>query len=373
MSASATLEWTVVELPVPATPDGPDAWALRGMVDVGNTVLHDAWGHGDWDQTAHEVLTKLRHQEYYRRVRLLAVAVRDGVPQPADVLGYAGIELPLLDNTSTAWVGVDVHPDHRRRGIGGALYDAALARVRAEGRTIVQASTDQSSEPPAGPGTLAASTGSGRVRTGDPGVRFALARGFALEQVDRCSVLDVPLDPEVLAAHRAAADAAAGPDYRTVQWLDHCPEEWVDEFAHLETRMSTDAPTGGLVYEEDRWDAARVRTAETTFVERGMPYRVMAAEHVPTHTLVAFTALVGSTVSDEFVHQDDTLVLKEHRGRRLGMLVKAANLQRLAVEQPSARRIGTWNAEENAHMLAINVALGFRPAGGSGEWQLRLT
>ena len=72
------------------------------------------------------------------------------------------------------------------------------------------------------------------------------------------------------------------------------------------------------------------------------------------------------------MHQDDTLVLSEHRGRRLGMLVKAANLQRLAVEQPAARRVGTWNAEENSHMLAINVALGFRPAGGSGEWQARL-
>ena len=71
--------------------------------------------------------------------------------------------------------------------------------------------------------------------------------------------------------------------------------------------------------------------------------------------------------------QEDTLVLREHRGRRLGMLVKTANLARLAEVQPGARRIGTWNAEENAHMLAINVALGFRPAGVWAAWQRRTT
>ena len=54
------------------------------------------------------------------------------------------------------------------------------------------------------------------------------------------------------------------------------------------------------------------------------------------------------------------------------MLVKAGLLLRLAEARPEARRVHTWNAEENAFMLAINVALGFRPAGVSGEWQKRL-
>jgi hypothetical protein len=69
--------------------------------------------------------------------------------------------------------------------------------------------------------------------------------------------------------------------------------------------------------------------------------------------------------------QDDTLVAKAHRGNRLGMLVKILNLRRLEAERPSVERILTFNAAENEHMLAINVALGFRPAGHSGEWQRR--
>lgn len=53
------------------------------------------------------------------------------------------------------------------------------------------------------------------------------------------------------------------------------------------------------------------------------------------------------------------------------MLVKILNLRRLEGERPSVERILTFNAAENEHMLAINVALGFRPAGYSGEWQRR--
>ena len=52
-----------------------------------------------------------------------------------------------------------------------------------------------------------------------------------------------------------------------------------------------------------------------------------------------------------------------HRGHRLGMLVKILNIRRLLTEYPNVERIVTFNAAENDHMLAINVALGFRPAG----------
>ncbi|MBD4636278.1 GNAT family N-acetyltransferase, partial [Xanthomonas citri pv. citri] len=59
--------------------------------------------------------------------------------------------------------------------------------------------------------------------------------------------------------------------------------------------------------------------------------------------------------------QWDTIVLPEHRGHRLGMRVKAANLIAVRDALPGARAIITGNAEENRHMLDVNEALGFRP------------
>lgn len=47
-------------------------------------------------------------------------------------------------------------------------------------------------------------------------------------------------------------------------------------------------------------------------------------------------------------------------------------LDHLAKNAPEARVIQTNNAEENAAMLGINVALGFKPWVAITEWQLRL-
>ncbi|WP_454050200.1 N-acetyltransferase family protein [Cellulomonas sp. Marseille-Q8402] len=370
----STTQPHLVPLPVPATLDAPGAWLLRGLVDASNAVLLDDWGTLDEARLPAETLASLQHQEHAAKLRFLALdaPVDAGPPDPARVLGYLALHLPRQDNTHTGDVEIGVRPEHRGRGIGSALHDLALRTAREHGRTVLTGATDQRAEPEPGPGTLTPGTGSGRVRTDDRSVAFLLRRGWELEQVERRSVLQVPLPDGELARHADAARAAAGPGYRVVQWDDRCPDAWVDQFALLQTRMSTDAPMGGLDLREDVWDAARVRAAEQQHAERGMRYRVSAAVHVPTGALVAFSVLLSRPDTEEFLYQDDTLVLREHRGHRLGMLVKTANLARLAEVQPAARRIATWNAEENGPMLAINVALGFRPAGGCGGWQLRL-
>ena len=51
--------------------------------------------------------------------------------------------------------------------------------------------------------------------------------------------------------------------------------------------------------------------------------------------------------------------------------MKHANQRALLEAVPTVRRVHTWNAAENDHMLAINAALGFREAGSQGGWQLR--
>ncbi|MDC7123738.1 GNAT family N-acetyltransferase [Cellulomonas fimi] len=358
--------WSIHEVPVPESVDAPGAGPLLALTDVANRVIAHEWGNHDYDRTPQEVLGALRDQAYVRKPRFL-VTDDDGTP-----LAYLAMLLPLQENTHTAYVEIGVLPEHRRQGIGSALHDHALDVARAAGRRVLTGSTDQRHEPAEGDGTLVPSTGTGRVAADDPNVRFVASRGWKLEQVARRSVLPVPVDPDVLAAHRAQAQAFAGDEYRIVHWGSAAPDEWVDEYATLNTRMSTDVPLGGLDYEEDVWDAKRIRTTEAQFVDRGIELVVAAAEHVPTHTLAAYTVLMLPPENEEFVHQEDTLVLKEHRGRRLGMLVKAANLQRLAEVRPGARRVATWNAEENSYMLRINVDLGFAPSGGAGEWQLRL-
>ena len=53
------------------------------------------------------------------------------------------------------------------------------------------------------------------------------------------------------------------------------------------------------------------------------------------------------------------------------MLLKIANLHRLASVSPRSRMVYTFNAAENRHMLAVNEALGFRSVGLEGAWRDR--
>ncbi len=62
--------------------------------------------------------------------------------------------------------------------------------------------------------------------------------------------------------------------------------------------------------------------------------------------------------------------MPEHRGHRLGLLLKVENLRWVRREAPHLTRLDTWNANDNPHMIAINEALGYVPIEQWAEWQL---
>lgn len=354
--------------------DAPEAWAYRAIADIDRELELAAHGYDDMALEARDVLSGMRHQEYATKRRFAVVrgdALAPGAPPPAvdDVVAHLFVAFPTTSNPRLAELYPQVRPSARGQGIGAALLAAAERLAAEAGRTSLLSYTVQGAEPAPGPGTVAATTGAGRVDADAAGTRFALAHGYVLEQVDRHSVLELPVPDGLLERFGSESRAAAGPDYRLATWTDDVPDERVDDVAALFTRMSTDAPVGGVDYEEDPWDAQRVRTWVDQLRGKGYGFLMTVAEHVPSGGLAAFTLFEHPKDRPQFAHQEDTLVLREHRGRRLGMLVKVANLEALVEARPETRRIHTGNAEENEHMLAINVALGFRPAGGWAAWQ----
>lgn len=363
--------WTILTAPVPESLDVPEAWALHGVGRVSHEHETRLWGYSDLMYPAWYLLAELQPNPY--TIRRMFVAVPEGTATPTadDVVGFAKVTIPLKDNTHLADVELYVHPDHTDDGADDALLSTAEAFAAEHGRTSLVTWTEQVGEPEPGPGVLEPPTGSGRVDGGAHEAQLLAAHGYVLEQAERYSLLRLPVADGLLARHHAEAAAKAGEDYRLVSWTDRAPDEWVDQVGVLETRMSTDVPKGDLDFEESHWDAERVRTWERRVAESQHGFLLSAAVHVPTQTLAAFTVLRYPVDHEEIVFQEDTLVLREHRGRRLGMLVKAENLRRLAEVRPGAARVHTWNAEENSYMLDINVALGFRPTGVAGMWQKR--
>jgi len=84
------------------------------------------------------------------------------------------------------------------------------------------------------------------------------------------------------------------------------------------------------------------------------------------------TRLVLPALDPGRVYQWGTLVTPEHRGHRLGLALKAANLAQLQAAHPEPLLLTTYNAEVNSHMIGINERLGFRPVERLGEFQKKM-
>ncbi|MDJ0349173.1 GNAT family N-acetyltransferase [Cryobacterium sp. PH29-G1] len=351
--------FTIDELVIPAGPAAP-GWAdFEAVAALRNIVETAGFGTDELNFSAAELLPVWLNTRYDPKRMLVARA-------GGTIVGRATYETVLDQTDDHAWVGVQVLPQWRGRGIGSALADRIEELAATENRhelIVYTASADASGE------RLTAPTGFGSVPRGNPEVRFLLARGYRLEQVERGSRLALPADQNVIRRFRADAAARAGRDYTVRCWSEATPPRWRDDLAVLFTRMSADAPTAGLEEPEDVWTAERLVDEEHS---RGFsPRRILtaAAVHEPSGHLVAFTQLSVPAEMDRAVGQEDTLVLREHRGNRLGMLLKTANLEYLTQESPGHPSVITFNAEENRHMLDVNEALGFVPMGHEGAWK----
>ena len=114
-----------------------------------------------------------------------------------------------------------------------------------------------------------------------------------------------------------------------------------------------------------------VREKEETLARQGRTkYNTVALS--ATGEVVAYTDLATTVHEPGRAYQWGTLVHRAHRGHRLGVAVKVANLRLLQSERPDIVRLTTYNAEVNAHMIGVNEALGFRPVARLGDFQKRL-
>ncbi|MDQ0735817.1 GNAT family N-acetyltransferase [Arthrobacter agilis] len=360
---------TIEQLPIPATLDASGGDFARSAA-VSNAVESALWGHDDFRLEVEERLTLM--QPTPDRERVLGVAREDGA-----IVANARLSIPQRDNLRTAYLQIEVLPAHRRRGTATALLAFIEQQAASRGRAVLMSWSDARVDGPDGSGArfLVPPTGAGGFPADDASAVLALRSGFDLVQVDRQSVLELAglrgsaAAPHGLAALESGAAATAPGRYALLTWTGRCPDHLVEDYALLRRRMSTDPPLGGFAQEEELWDAARIRQTEETALEVGTSSLVCAVRHETTGHLVGHTILERFASRPAVVYQEDTLVLKEHRGHRLGMRLKAANLRRALVEWPDAQRVYTWNAEENTFMLDVNVALGFRPAGRTAGWQ----
>ncbi len=265
------------------------------------------------------------------------------------IVAYAELHTSVWDNTDVLFVEIEEHPDFRGRGIDDRLLERALQRGRSDGHTKVLGS---------------AWVGSHRLAFWER-QRFPIAARDA----NRRLVL-ADLDRPRLAQMLTEAEAAS-PGYELVDVPNPAPEELLPSLIAVHDAIN-DAPLDDLDIEDDAWPTERVRAYEQAMTARGMRMHRLLARRTSDGAAAGHTVVV---VEDDRPHigaQEDTAVIREHRGHRLGIRLKIAMLERLAELEPQLDYIDTWNAESNTHMIAVNDAIGCFVVARGNEVQKRI-
>ena len=351
--------FTIEEITVPDSIDGPGGEVFTEYVAVRNAVEAYTLGTDLLAMPLPDVWAEYRDNPHRTR-RHFAVWQRGAI------IGRGIVTSRPHSPESGAHVMADVLPVFRRAGIGSALFETVEQVALDDGAPVLKANLPHTVT--AGGSRVTPPTGFGDLPANDDGVRFLSARGYVLEQISRISLLDLAGFSERTRPLQDVAVKEAGADYRVITWTGPTPERWTGDLAVLRTRMSTDAPAAGLVNPVDVWDAERVRDHDVRVAGSGRAVVTSVVEHVRSSTLAGFSEVVISS-GNPIATQEDTLVLRDHRGHRLGMLLKLAAADLLGQEAPEVEAIVTYNAEENRPMLDVNEAMGFEPIGYEGAWQ----
>lgn len=264
--------------------------------------------------------------------------------------------VPAQDNLEKVYADLDVAPQHRRRGVGGALVHHAQERARELGRSTLLTET---------------LTPGSRADEEHEYAKFARSQGFSPAWREPVRHLKLPV-PEAELATIAAAAAPWGAGYRIETFIGRAPDSLLPGLADLMGLLAVDAPSGDVDFDAEVVTPDRLRHIYAREAEQGRIRLSTLAIEERSGVVAAQTDLVLDHTIDP-VLQQGTYVHRHHRGHRLGLIVKVANLRRLQHDYPGRPFVRTMNAETNQHMVSINETLGFEVIETSTEWIIDLT
>ncbi|WP_194891266.1 GNAT family N-acetyltransferase [Catenulispora pinisilvae] len=260
------------------------------------------------------------------------------------IIGSCSATYPELENRHLASLHVAVTPTRRRQGTGTALLRAMLPALRAHGRTVAVGEN---------------------VKADASGELWATEMGFARTHAYVRQTLNLPEVAPALWQRRV-------PDgFRLERWIGGAPDELLEQYARARTAI-LDAPIGDSSIEFEDWTPERVRAHEADLRTRNVENRVVVAVHESSGQVAGITEIQLFASRPDKAFQGDTAVAVDFRGHGLGLAVKGAMLRWLTAERPAIEVVSTQTAYDNAHMIRINHALGYKTTATLAEFEAEI-
>jgi GNAT superfamily N-acetyltransferase len=251
------------------------------------------------------------------------------------------------ENAHARWTEVNVLPAHRRKGIGTALYRAAVEACLGQGDDLVFFGQTSDRQPSGGAFAKAIAASAGLPMK---------LNQLTIADVDRAKLAEwAKIDPN---------------GYRLERADNVVPSALIQPYLDAANAMN-DMPKGDLRFADQKFTEEQLHERESWLKQAGMDWWLIVAVAANGEG-AGFTEVQYDERQGHVIQQGGTGVTTSHRGHQLGLWMKAVMLERILRERPAAKFIRTGNANVNEHMLAINTQLGFKHAWSNTLWQLPL-
>lgn len=274
------------------------------------------------------------------------------VKQAGRAVGVAIGTYPLASNTDSCRIKVYVTPQMQGQGVATALIATIEEEAASHNRRRLLGSA--LSMPPEDKTT--------RLRRREWAKRLGYhpAQEYVTYVLD-LSTTELQRQCEVRAAAAAQFQDCKSSEYKIAVFHNDVPDDLLDAYTTLYCALNEEEPGGTVGDEKEFYTPDAIKDEMLSRRSRGEQnwYAIATCDgQAVAHSDVRRFS------EDSVAHQLNTLVLREHRGNRLGLALKCAMIDHLTSTEPAIRSIQTDVNTANEAMMRVNTQLGFTPHTG---------